>query len=83
MRVVADTGPLHHLSSIGCIDVLPGLFAAVTIPDAVRAELLHPGAPRSVREWASDPPAWLLVRVAPGGGDPSDKLDAGERAALP
>lgn len=82
MRVVADTGPLHYLSLIGCIDVLPGLFASVTIPDAVHAELLHPGAPKSVREWASNPPAWLLVRAAPAGGDPSDKLDVGERAAI-
>lgn len=71
------------ISLIGCIGVLPGLFASVIIPDAVHAELLHPGAPSSVREWASDPPAWLLVRAAPGGAvDPSDKLDAGERAAI-
>jgi predicted nucleic acid-binding protein len=50
--VVADTGPLHDLVLIGQIDLLPRLFAAVTVPMVVRDELLHPSTPQSMRDWA-------------------------------
>ena len=81
--VVADTGPLHYLVLVGCIGVLPQLFTAVTVPEIVRAELLHPGAPQPVRDWAANPPAWLVVSATPGSdGGLSERLDAGERAAI-
>lgn len=81
--VVADTGPLHYLVLVGCIDVLPQLFTAVTIPTAVHAELLHPGAPPLVWDWAADPPPWLVVSAAPTREHGlSGRLDAGERAAI-
>ena len=48
--VVADTGPLHCLVLIDQIDLLPKLFAAVTVPTVVRDELLHPNTPQSVRD---------------------------------
>lgn len=81
--VVADTGPLHYLVLVGCIDVLPQLFNAVTIPDTVHAELLHPGAPQPVRDWAANPPGWLAVAAAPVSDNRRfPRLDAGERAAI-
>ena len=54
---VADTSPLNYLVLIGAIDVLPRLFEAVIVPDAVKAELLHARAPAAVRRWAAAPPS--------------------------
>ncbi len=34
------------------IGLLPALFAEVTTPASVHAELLHPAAPDAVRRWA-------------------------------
>jgi hypothetical protein len=48
--VVADTGSLHDLVLIGQIDLLPRLFAAVTVPMVVRDKLLHPNTPQPVRD---------------------------------
>ena len=68
MIVVSDTSPLNYLVLIGHVDVLPALFERVVTPPAVIAEMLHPGAPTPVREWASTPPQWLEV-VAPASID--------------
>jgi predicted nucleic acid-binding protein len=43
--VVADTSPIYYLLSIDQIDLLPRLFGAVVVPDAVHKELCHPAAP--------------------------------------
>jgi predicted nucleic acid-binding protein len=63
--VVADTGPLNYVILIGAIELLPKLFKAVLMPEAVRTELRHPGASPLVRIWAAEPPAWLQVQAVP------------------
>jgi predicted nucleic acid-binding protein len=81
--VVADTGPLHYLVLIGQIGLLPELFTAVTVPMVVRHELLHPNTPRSVCDWASDPPPWLTVATVSAHEEQALRgLDAGESAAI-
>lgn len=83
MIVVADTSPLNYLILIGYVDVLEALYRHVTIPPAVRDELLHPSAPPSVRAWMQTPPHWLEVRT-PGHTTLtlSTDLDEGEREAI-
>jgi predicted nucleic acid-binding protein len=83
--VVADTGPLNYLVLIGESDILPKLFEAVFVPEAVRTELRHRDAPPTVRAWAERPPAWLDIRPVPVDADDNPTLralDDGERAAL-
>jgi predicted nucleic acid-binding protein len=85
VRVVADTGPVNYLLLIGAIDLLPRLFGSVLMPEAVRTELRHPGAPALVRAWADQPPSWLDVRAVdvPTPADPTLRaLDDGEAAAI-
>jgi predicted nucleic acid-binding protein len=45
MIVIADTGPINYLTSIGHIDILPKLYSTVLIPTAVRDERRDEGAP--------------------------------------
>lgn len=83
--VVADTGPIHYLVLIGDSEILPALFQNVIIPSVVRNELLHSEAPRLVRNWVAQLPAWVEVREAPArdSADPAMvRLDAGERDAI-
>jgi predicted nucleic acid-binding protein len=54
--VVANTGPLNYLVLIGESDILPKLFEAVFVPEAVRSKLRHRDAPLTVRAWAERPP---------------------------
>ncbi len=84
MRAVADTGPLHYLILAGHIQILAALFDEIAIPDAVRDELAHPGAPAAVRDWIAAPPAGLSVHpVSPDMLAQMDAaLDPGERAGL-
>ncbi|MGH9949283.1 MAG: hypothetical protein ACRD6X_19090 [Pyrinomonadaceae bacterium] len=42
MIIVADTSPINYLVLINEIDILPGLFEQITIPQAVFEELNHP-----------------------------------------
>ena len=80
---VADTSPLHYLVLIDAIDVLPKIFDQVFIPEAVRDELLHAGAPDTVRGWVAAPPPWLTIRPTPPSNDADlCDLDEGERAAI-
>ena len=62
MLVVADSSPIIVLVLIGHVGVLPKLFGQVVIPPEVSAELLHPKRPQTVRDFMTDPPAWLLER---------------------
>jgi predicted nucleic acid-binding protein len=62
MIVVADTGPINYLISIGHVDVLPRLYSSVLILFAVRDELQDAGAPDHVRRWIASPPEWLQIR---------------------
>jgi len=83
--VIADTGPLNYLILIGHIDVLPALFEKVVLPTTVQSELASDNAPRPVRHWIANLPAWLDVREAPlsQAEDASLKgIDAGEKAAI-
>jgi predicted nucleic acid-binding protein len=83
--VVADTGPLHYLVLIGHSGVLLALFGKVILPRAVQSELMHPEAPPLVRNWISQPPAWVEVREVPGSHfdeTSAEKLDEGEKAAI-
>ena len=81
--VVADTGPLHYLTLIGEIDLLPQLFETVLVPEIVRDELRHARTPAIVRAWLATGPAWLKpLPTPPVAVLPLPKLGAGERAAL-
>jgi predicted nucleic acid-binding protein len=65
------------------IDLLPTIFGQVLLPRAVLQELQHPKTAVKVREWITNPPAWLEVRsVAPLTDPALMGLDAGEREAI-
>lgn len=81
--IVSDTSPLNYLVLIQAIEVLPRLYERVLIPPAVRAELLAPGAPESVREWISSNLRWLEVLPCSKVADTDlTRLDPGEREAI-
>ena len=81
--VVADTGRLHYLVLIDQFDLLPRLFASVSVPTVVRDELLHPNTPEPVRNWATNRPSWLTVAAAPTHDSQApQRLDPGETAAI-
>lgn len=64
--------------------MLRQLYGRVSVPDAVAAELLSPRAPRQVREWLTDRPAWVDVVAVSSerAAAIADSLDLGERAAI-
>lgn len=83
MIVVSDTTPLRYLAVLGHLELLPRLFGSVHCPAAVIKECSHPRAPAALREWAEQPPAWLIVsEVDEVAVDLRDALDAGEAAAI-
>lgn len=83
MKVVSNTSPLCYLRLIEQIAVLPVLFGTIAIPESVRAELSATGAPRSVREWVSDPPKWLsIVAVSLESDIMLNRLHRGEQDAI-
>jgi predicted nucleic acid-binding protein len=79
--VIADTGPINYLILIGHIDILPGLFERVIVPDIVLAELSHALAPASVQRWVAAAPDWLEVEESPAVGL-SAGIHQGEAAAI-
>ena len=79
--VVADSGPLHYLILIDCAQILARLFVRVVIPSAVRDELLHPRAPKRVKDWILQPPAWLEITNV-SNAQPVHVLHPGETEAL-
>jgi predicted nucleic acid-binding protein len=80
--VVADTTPLNYLILIGQVDVLPELFTAVLVSEAVVAELRHSHAPGPVRNWIVALPDWLDI-ARPNAFDSSlEFLGAGERETI-
>jgi predicted nucleic acid-binding protein len=81
MIVVADTGPINYLILCGYIDLLDRLYGSLVIPGAVQRELLHAKAPNAVRQWASNLPSWVAVRVSQGSRQFAE-LGFGEREAL-
>jgi hypothetical protein len=85
MIVIADTGPINYLISIGYINILPKLYSTVLIPTAVRDELRDAGAPDLVRRWIDSPPGWLSVRqpkLLPDGELLRIRIGRGERDAI-
>jgi predicted nucleic acid-binding protein len=81
--VVADTGPLNYLVLIGAEQLLPRVFAGVSIPNEVEEELKHPETPTVVRRWIATPPRWLTASTSPADRDPTlAALDDGEQAAI-
>jgi len=79
--IVADTSPLNYLILIDAVEILPVLFQEVTIPSAVRQELLAEGASEDVRRWMNNSPAWLKI-AAVGEINESVKLGKGEVEAI-
>ena len=83
--VIADAGPLIHLSLIGRIDLLPTLYGRITIPDLVYQEVVTAGeglaGSQEVQEanWievVEHDPAAALFRLLRA------QLDPGEAAAI-
>lgn len=85
MIVVADAGPLIHLSQVRLLDLLPTLYGKVVVPDLVFSEVVREGdtlpgsadlrAAGWIERAAHDPrvPLFQLLRA---------QLDSGEAAAL-
>lgn len=81
--VVSDASPINYLLLIGHQSVLPDLFGTVVIPRAVVTELGDRRSPDLVREWATNPPAWVEVRTpASNAGTSEAGLGRGEAEAI-
>src|SRR3990172_11287050 len=81
MIVVSDTPPLNYLVLLGVEHVLPVLLGEVIVPPGVLSELIRPETPDVVRQWASQPPAWLHIQ-APASIMTELDLDQGETEAI-
>ena len=82
MIVVSDTGPIHYLLLIEREFLLPKLFNAVILPQAVIDELTAVGTPQLVKRWVNALPDWVNVMNPTPIGDASDGRGRGERAAI-
>ncbi|MBE9062533.1 DUF3368 domain-containing protein [cf. Phormidesmis sp. LEGE 11477] len=83
MIVVSDTSPLLYLFLIDSTELLPQLYDQVIVPEAVKAEMVAPGAPTAFQTWAVKPPDWLLVEsVNREISTELQNLHAGEQAAI-
>jgi len=83
MIVISNNSPLRYLLLIDCIELLPALFARVTIPREVQAELQRPRTPAVVRTWIAHPPPWLDIRQVSGTVEADlVTLDGGEQEAI-
>ncbi len=83
MKAVSDTSPICYLLLIGQVELLKALFGRVHIPEAVRDELSHSGAPPEARSWIASPPAWLEIHAAfPQSGADLVRLHKGEQEAI-
>jgi hypothetical protein len=64
MIVVSDTSPLLSLALIGQLELLRELYGAITIPEAVRSEIMSTGQ-RGAREFSQA--GWISTRpIEPG-----------------
>jgi predicted nucleic acid-binding protein len=83
MIIVSNTSPINYLILIGHINLLPELFGAIIIPQAVYSELSDTSAPSPVQTWIATPPDWLKIQPVIQPSDAIlDLLDPGERAAI-
>jgi predicted nucleic acid-binding protein len=80
--VVSDTGPIHYLTLLGRIDLLPHFFGEVLVPSAVLQELNHSSTPQVIREFMSSQPDWLNVVDCPVTDPKFNHFGVGEREAL-
>ena len=81
--VVADNTLLNYLLRMRSISLVEDLYGHVYLPNAVAAEIRHPGAPAEVRRWANNLPAWVTIaNVRKTADDDLLKLDVGEREAI-
>jgi predicted nucleic acid-binding protein len=80
MIVVSDTSPINYLVLIGHGDLLHRLYGTILIPEAVRAELIHPRTPEPVRHWIQERQD-VEVRAVTG-PLPWEDLQRGEREAI-
>lgn len=83
MIVVSDTSPICYLLLIDQIDVLPTLYQAVIIPQAVLDELKAFESPSIVKNWIAHPPNWLEIQPLKLPQEIAlEKLDLGEQEAI-
>lgn len=82
MILVADSGPLHYLVLIGCVDVLRPLYGRAVIPHAVAVELQQAATPVLVRNWIAHMPEWCELHPDPPLDHALDSLGSGERSAI-
>lgn len=81
MIVISDTSPINYLVLIDEIELLPTLFGAIIIPQAVLSELQRDKAPQKVEVWLATNPTWLELRTA-SAIDLTITLGAGECEAI-
>ncbi|MBI2297990.1 MAG: DUF3368 domain-containing protein [Armatimonadetes bacterium] len=86
MRVVSDTSPLLNLAIVDLLDLLPAIYEAVYVPEAVVAELrLDSGLLGTDRLLAALGSEWLqVVAVAESSVSSAvrGQVDAGEAEAI-
>jgi predicted nucleic acid-binding protein len=83
MTVVSNTSPLRYLIAVGKVDLVAQIFHQLLIPREVARELTDPSAPREVRQWMAEPPAWLGIRESsPPNPELARQLDRGEAEAV-
>lgn len=83
MIVICDNSALSALAEAGLIELLHSYFGNIVIPEAVRSEAVHPGAPVALRQWLSVTPNWLSIVADPHCNlDETTGLGPGEAAAI-
>ena len=82
MIVIADSGPLHYLISLGQVGLLHKFYDEVFVPSAVMAELSHANAPLMVRQCLQMKPTWLKEMPCDIINPKFGNLGLGERQAL-
>lgn len=83
MIIISDNSALSALAEIGLLELLPSLFGEVTIPEAVRRECEHEGAPQALRDWIAGTPEWIWISTDPETFLPETaNLGPGEASAI-
>jgi predicted nucleic acid-binding protein len=83
VTILSDTSPLRYLIAIGRADLVEQIFHHVLIPHEVARELTDLSAPEAVRQWMTQPPAWLEIRTSPQpDSELASRLDRGEAEAI-
>lgn len=82
MAVVSDTSPLRYFVVTGYVELLRKVLGPIIIPELVWAELTHPSAPQSVRNFFASPTEWITVQNPTSESLLGDALDPGESAAI-